>query len=173
MGNFYMVQGLGPGLDGLVVECKGQECVTPDDVVVRGVLRMFDPSVMRGDRVSSVPVNDLGLYIGTHHLVPCEDPSKIQFAHDNPFGTPIVTGSTTRGNLELTSTTFDSGTLTVTIREIDHENEGIPTRTIYSQNFGPPRSERVALILHEFHSGKIEVEDLVFKLKEVENGAEG
>ena len=163
MGNFYRINGLAKGLDGLVVEVipTGQSCLYE-------VHRIFNTNEMFGDRVVSVPVPEDSLYIDHKCLEETADPNQ-EFTSDSPFGEFLYEGTLEKGGLMVAYNMYDNA-LSVTILERIEDKAGTfgYDKTVYSQNFFSGR----ALAMKEIEgalSGETDTEDLVFLLKEIKD----
>lgn len=157
MSEFYLVDGIGGGFDGLVVEG-----VVYDDLPFYvHASRIFDPNKNVGDRVVSIPIPPHGLLISKMFLKKTDDPSQRQFASDNPFGRPIVQGLMTLGNIEVAYTQFTSVLSVNVFNSTDR-------KTLFSQYFSKDLDkvmDAIESILKE--NGGTDPDDLVFKLREL------
>ena len=154
----FRIEGLAPGLNGLVVTTGRREGTRLE------VLRVFNTNVVAGDRHVSSPISEGGLWIDQEYLTPCEDPNSRQYDGSNPFGKVEVIGGRSEGNLDLSFTKYDSGALSVTIQEINPHR-----KTVFSQNYFHD-TQKVQDLLNQTVSGALDLEDLPLYLAELDTG---
>lgn len=154
MSSFYRIKGLCKALDGMTVETEGK------DFPLLQVTRIFDTDKVVGDREAAVPVASGGLIIHNIFLEPTTDPTKREYAHDNPYGKFILESRTTVGELELAFCRFENA-MQVSIREV---KTGQPPVTKYSENF----NKNLELVQGSImESSPNEIEDLIFMLQQL------
>lgn len=156
---FYRIEGLSPGLNGLVVFVERE--IEPE--CAYEVSRIYDTNQIVGDRVVSRPIPEGGLWIGGNFLRACEDPTKRQFATDSPFGKVVVEGKFQQGNLELTYLRYEPTAMSVTIQEL------LPAgrKTVFSQNFFK-KVEQVQSLVNDVIGGRADIDELALHLVSVE-----
>jgi hypothetical protein len=151
--NYFRIKGLCRALDGLTVEVDGGK-----DFPLLQVQKIFNTNQVVGDREFTVPVEPGGLIIHNKFLEPTDDPTKREYAHDNPYGKFILESRTTVGETEVAFSRFEKA-LQVTIREV-----GQYPKTLYTENFNMNLEVVQGTIVE---SGIGEIDDLIFVLQEM------
>jgi hypothetical protein len=156
MADFFRITGL-PGLEGLVAEVAG-EC--PKEGVAE-VCALINTNVVVGDRNVKFPFPDRALYIDSQYLKLVPDPFR-EYDAKNPFGSVLFEGHYKKNDLEVAYVVFDNA-LSATIFEKHKDGS---QKTIFSQNFFDSAIDARAAIEDVLREDD-EVEDLVFRLKEL------
>ena len=170
MPQFYVVKGLGAGLDGLIVEG-----IQTAAMGLTMVLRIIDPNVNVGDRTASLPLPEEAFYVSDSFLERTDDPKIREFDSNNPYGKFMLEGHMECGRLHISYSQYERG-LQVSVLE-KYATEETPlgpkveTKTIYSENF----YRDIVLVKQAIESvlaenGGADADDLVFKLRELKEG---
>lgn len=85
-----------------------------------------------------------------------------QKSTENPFGQLLYEGTYKKDTLHIAYTAFDNA-VSISITEV---RPASPPKTIYSQNYFKWR-EQAMLAIEDMLVGEMDVEDLVFELKEL------
>lgn len=165
MPKFYVVNGVGGGFDGLVVEGE----VFDDYPYIVQISKIIDTNVNVGDRTLALPTPPRSLFIGKDCLTETDDPQLREFASDNPFGNLVLEGHMDCGSLKVAYSQFEK-VLSVVVTEPDQN------KTVFSQYFFKD-FDKVKQTVEDVlkQSGGSDVDDLVFKLrafKEAETNGE-
>lgn len=161
----YKIKGI-PGLEGLVVEAEYRSV---GDVLC--ILQIINPNAVIGDRTVHYPIPESKLYIDDSMVEECLDPGIQQFSSKSPFGKLLFEGRLNKDQLVVDYVQYDNA-VSVTIREkqrIDGTggSETHGWKTIYTQNFFKGKAGvAMQTVAHAF-GGELDVEDLVFDLKEI------
>lgn len=162
MSEFFKVSGI-EGFNGLVFEAQKDA----DSDVVFPVVSILNPHQIVGDRILKIPMPDHALYLNnlSPHFTPTDDPQK-EFTTKNPFGPLLFQGGYRKETIEIVYARYDNG-ISVTILEHYGELRNPQFRTIYTQNFFKQADTALEKI-EDVLSGDVDVEDLVFMLKNLE-----
>lgn len=154
---YYRIKGLCSGLDGLIAE------VSPDaEAGYRTVARLINDSIVFGDRQVILPVSN-GLRIYGDFLEKCDDPTKRQFASDNPYGDHVYSKDYMLGNVQVASVRMTSAII-VTMRDIGSN----PPRTLFSRTYITPSEwDDVNESLHRLETQQVDADDILFELKHI------
>ena len=158
MPKFYVVNGVGGGFDGLVVEGE----VFDDYPHIVQISKIIDTNVNVGDRTLALPTPPRSLFIGKDCLTETDDPGLRQFASDNPFGSLLREGVMTCGTLKAAYAEFEN-VMQVSLTET---NNDFGDKTIFSQYF----FNDFAIVMQAVEDnmkqkGDSDADDLVFKLR--------
>ncbi len=155
MPEFYLVNGIGGGFDGLVVEASSLQ----EGSLVE-VHRLINTNIVIGDRHASTPVVAQSVYLSKKFLEPAEDPTGRQFDHQSPYGEFKLEGQMSCGNLQVSYSQFENA-LQVSVAEVEGENR----KTLFNQNFSKNFDQIKSVIEQTLKEGT--GEDLIFKLREL------
>ena len=122
--NFFLIQGLGPGLDGLVVQGL------PSNGDYIDAIRLIDRDTVVGDRHPSVQLEKGSLLINNKNLVPTEDPTSRQYDSRNPHGQFVLEGNVRCGSIEVAYSQFERALAVTVLNRV-----GDTKQTVYSENF--------------------------------------
>jgi hypothetical protein len=165
----YKIKGI-PGLEGLVVEGEYRETISRgatdpvyDYICIR---ELINPNAVVGDRTVHFPIPERSLFICDAYLTEVDDPGIKQFSTKSPFGKLLFEGQLRRGDLIVDYVQYDNA-VTVTIREEHTDKSGTKGRTVYTQNFFKKKAPvAMQAVAHAF-GGDLDVDDLIFELKEI------
>lgn len=158
MQKFYVVNDVGGGFDGLIVQ--GDQ-VNFGMAVFLSVTRIIDKNVNVGDRTLALPIPANSVLISIDNLTVTDDPGLREFASDNPFGQLILEGQMSVGSLKVSYSKFDK-VLSIVVTEVA-EN-----KTVFSQYF-TKNFESVMSKIEDVLKNEGDVEDLVFELRELKS----
>ena len=153
---FFKIKGI-PGLEGLVVEAEYRSV---GDVLC--ILEIINPNAVVGDRTVRFPIPEGKLFVDDAFVQEIEDPGVKEFSTKSPFGTLLFEGQLRKDSLIVDYVQYDNA-VTVTIRE-DHGEKG---RTVYTQNFFNKKASAAMTIVQNAVIGTVDVDELVFDLKEL------
>jgi hypothetical protein len=162
--NYYRIKGM-PGFDGLIAGVDGKDYDNdlpvlesddgPFDLVP--IAEIINPNVAIGDSTLKWPQEFGAMFINNQNLE-WIDYSPREFSTGNPFGKLVYEGHYSRDNISVDYASYESGT-TVTISE--------PGVTLFSQNFYGTLAARAENEVKEAISGDFDLDDLIFRLKEL------
>ena len=147
-----------PGLSGLHCVARYNE-----DVCLFEIIELINVGIVIGDRFLRYPLPDRAMWLSGDFLKETDDITAREFSTDNPFGEYKYEGRYQKGDLVITHVMFEDA-ITVTILEENAEK----TKTLYTGNFFDNKqiaSEIIEEVLH----GRIEPEDAIFELKNLED----
>lgn len=160
--SWYIIKGLGPGFDGLIVE--GEKNIAGTWVDVR---QLVNRSIMFGDREFKVSFPDSAFSIHIRFLEPIADPGVREYDSKNPWGKYVCEGRLSRNNIEVSWAEYDYCTQ-VTVQE---KLAGQPTKTLYTDNFHLDgiKHETIIDTINESIREDDSLDSLIFHLKELKN----
>jgi hypothetical protein len=169
MGKLYVIDGMGRGFDGLVVEA-GDVCVKTDkQPEIVEIVKIINDNQVFGDRNVSFPVSPGCLFVRVRNLKEYDFARK-QFSSKNPLGAYQGETRVRRNELEAVIVEY-SEAMTVAILEHEEEegkygrNGRAVVHTRYNQNYFAGFSSVKLAIDEEVKKG--ELDDLIFRLKEL------
>ncbi len=124
--SWYLIFGLSPLLDGLMVECSQQQTFSG-----LSVLKVVDRSFMLGDRDISYNFPDNSFIISQNYLKPIDNPTLREYVVSNPWGKLLKESVVELDNLKANMTTFEK-CMQVSVVEKQDDNK---TKTLYSNYF--------------------------------------
>lgn len=156
MSNFYVIKGLGPLFDGLVVEAANIDSVTKD-IEVSSII---DRDSIMGDRNPRFQLPQAALKICSDYLEPTDDPGKREFAADNPYGRFLLEG---RMEVDQIVVSYSQYERVLQVNVFDERAQ----RTLYSQNFTKDFDLVKKAIESVLKDEETTTDDLVFALQEL------
>lgn len=172
---FYLISGLGPGFDGILVE--GEPYVAETNLVA--VLRFIDNDIVVGDRPLITPVTPGMLIIDGDALTEVENPTIREFDSNNPYGKFQLEGRMKCGNIEVAYSQFERALQVNVTDQIDTTDRPMvpgptATRTLLAVNFtNPMHFKDVKELIETSLSTQDEADQLVFKLEEARDRYNG
>lgn len=159
---YFVIEGLGGGFDGLLVEegTSKSEKLAPLEFFYCSPARLIDRDSIVGDRNVSLPLPDGALYIDRKYLTEVTDPGIREYDNSNPYGKFILEGRMDCGPLRVTYAQFEKN-LQVSVFDTE------ANRTLYSQNFSKNFDKVKQTIEEALKDGDQEGADLVFSLNEL------
>lgn len=149
----FIIKGLSPALDGLVVE--GTLEVSEQVVVTR----ITNRDQIMGDRHVSYPIKAGTLVLSTDVLEETEDPRLREFSSKNPWGKVVCEGSFTRNGIMVSFAQYEQRMqVTVTDRTTSR------SRTVFTHYFVPESFEKIKTMIDDSGRSEGAIEDLVFAL---------
>lgn len=155
MSKFYRIKDI-PGLEGMIVRAAEKKPYAD----ATEVETLISPFTVVGDSQVKLPIPPEALWIGDDFLVEVEDPT-VEYSTHTPFGKYLYEGWMDKDNIRVAYTVHDNA-ISLTISERNG-------KTLYSQNFFKWRDTALETI-NTALTGDTDVEDLIFKLKELNNG---
>lgn len=156
--SFYRIRSL-PGLEDLVIEGEYCRNVTQkDNYDCINVLQIINRDVI----TSRYQIPPGALFIDDRYLVEIDNPSIREYTAETPFGRVLFEGHLQRGILVVDYVQYTNG-VSVTVRE-DHNEKG---RTVYTQNYFNEKGPVAMKVVADAMSGLLDLEDLVFSLKDI------
>lgn len=166
MPKFYLINDVGPGFDGVLIEAQeleGSEAVE--------VLRFIDPEVMSGDRQLSTPVTPGSILMDSAFLTEVSDPGLREFDSKSPYGLFQLEGRMQRGDIEVAYSQYERA-LQVNVTELQDGKYGRdPVRkTLLAVNYTKD-FDKVKSLIETSLKDQDDTDQLVFKLEELrDNG---
>lgn len=122
----YMIKGMGPAFDGIVIECDSA-FIKHNDLELFKTNRLINRSSVFGDRNITYQVPDGSLWISNKYLEKTEDPATREFSSTNPLGKCEFEGRYSRGNIEIVYAQYEHALQFSVLEKLNKK-----TKTIYS-----------------------------------------
>lgn len=126
MADWYMLKGINPMFDGLLVQA-----FPSDGYGAMMVERMVNRDIQWGDRNLSMVFPSGSFMISSEFLQKVDDPGIREFSTTNPWGKVVEEGRRMLSDMEVAWVLFESGCISVTVLE----KTDAATKTLYSHNF--------------------------------------
>ena len=168
MRKFFRIRDLAKGLDGIIAEGEDGGALGID------VVRLYDCDRMVGDRVVSAPVAKGMMWLSYDVLAECDDPRKMEFASDNPWGKCVSERSWKKGDIRVDVVCMER-CIHVVVGQLDTK-KGEETFTAISSTYftKKPLEEIVRSIEFEMATGDLDSLPMVIEeLHEEENEDNG
>lgn len=170
MTKFYIINGLGPGFDGVLIE--GEPVVTDsssNEPSMVSVLRFVENDIVVGDRPLITPVTPDEMFLSFNVLEEVGDPKIREFDSTNPYGKYQVEGRMKCGSIEVAYSQFKQA-LQVNVQEVAPNMN----KTLLAVNFTKPEHfQAVKELIETSLKNQDDADQLVFKLEEARDKYNG
>lgn len=158
----FIIDGMGPGFDGLVVETSPETLFLHEDTrPFRAVTRVIGINSVIGDRSPAFLVPDDGLIVSARYLKPY-DVAMRQFDHRNHLGQYQFEGRFISGDIEVAYAQYQNALAVTVLQRPDKLSPG--TRTIASKYFYGDFEKWLEVIKETMSGPKAHPDDIVFAL---------
>ncbi len=154
---WFIIKGLGPQLDGLLVQ--GEHKLI--DLKYVHVYKIVNRDVFIGDRLLSCILPDEGMYLNSKYLEETVSPENMEFDSKNPWGNTIEEFKQTLGNIHVVWVEYER-CLQVSILEKDKG-----TKTLFTCNYFTGFDDIKKAVRDHLPN---DVEDLIFVLRNWKEG---